>query len=217
MKKCCVVIYIMLCLQSMGDCQSNMIVKKNEIVQILDKFIYLSGLPNHFYSRAYVVKLVKESRFDTYSIAITSIMYKDELPKSPLYCLNEKDKYFFITNGNGISIDFSEFMSCKFYNDEDEIKRITSEILIEGGVLYFPSILLFSIHKKNLINNLRKVQYETYHPIGNLSKKYWPVEKPVGAITDKPSFDFTDRNNKPNDAYFSYLKDGRGSFKIKTR
>lgn len=197
--------------------QSTYIIHKQEITQILDKFLYLSNLPGHFRGKGYVVKLVSESQKNTYSLAITTITYMEELPKDSIICLRYKDNCFFAIFDNNISLDSSEFDSGSFFKDSQTIRRLAYKLYGDShGIMSFPTIMVFKAKKENRILKNRKVSFETFHPISTLSMKYWPVKTRVSCIIDEPYYGSLDRNGKPTEQYKEYLEDGKGKFRIKT-
>ena len=213
MKKLSLVFSLLIVLLSDVNSQPSIIVKRNEFVQILDKFICISELPNHFHGKAYAVRLVNEANPDIYSIAITAITYAGELPQDSIYCLKLKDKYFFIIQSRDISLDVVGYNNSSFHIKSNEIREIKNVLFSDThGVLAYPWIMVLEIKKRNHLFNYIKVQFKTYHPIEKLSKKYWPIDKPDGII------------NEPFDLYGKtvissklYLENGNGKFKIKTR
>ena len=217
MKRTLIIFYIIFTFLQSVNCQSTLIVKKNEIVQVLDKFLAMSLLPGNDHGGGYVVKLIKERSKNTYSISITSPTYLDDLPQKPLYCLKFKEKYFFITHDNETSINTLEFDSSIFFQDILNIRKFAFKVVFEGGVLSFPSIIVFYLNKENHLCHFRKVQFETFHPIVNLPKKYWPIEQPVNSITNRAIDNYFDVTGKLNESYKTYLENGKGNFKIKTR
>jgi hypothetical protein len=218
MKKIIILLVLTGGLAAFAYCQSEMIVKKNEIIQILDRFQSLSGLPGHFSGQVYVAKLVKESKFDEYSFVITSISYVEEIPNDSLYYIVIEGKCFIIARGNDISLNKKEFDSTSFFcNNIEILKNVDHFFHDRGVVISFPTIMIFKVREKNCLLNNRMVQFETIHPIENISKKYWPVENWFNAKTNTPFFTTIDKSNKALNTYKTYLETGKGKFRIKTQ
>ena len=197
--------------------QSTYIIHKQEITQILDKFLYLSNLPGHFRDKGYIVKLVLESQKNTFSLAITSITNMVELPMDSIVCLKYKDNCFFTLFDNSISLDASEFDSLSYFEDSRTIRMLASKLWGNShGLMSFPTIMVFKAQKENRIFRNRQVSFETFHPISTLSKKYWPVKTRVSSIIDEPFIDYLDRKGNPTEQYIEYLENGKGKFRIRT-
>ena len=199
-------------------------IQKNEILQIFDKFLSDSNLQTHISGQnVFVVKILKETGTVSYSVAISTVAFRRELPEKVNYCFIFENKCFFLIKENTFSIDSSEIETTIFISDKSKINRIAESAgFYKGGgfIMSYPTIVLYRIEKENWLFKTRKVRFETYHPIDNLPKYYWPIENFVNAITDEPFPEYTEfinRKVKTNLKHKTFLENGKGKFRIRTK
>lgn len=197
-------------------CQECMVVNEDEVVQVLEKFVYISNLPDHDYSGRYAVKIVKEIGSDKYNIAITDFCYKRELPKDSLLYIKIKYSGLFVILSKEITLCCKN--NSKFISDMSRIEEISDSLLYSGGVGYYPEIVIFRVDQKRCFSKNKIVKYETFMPIINVPMKYWPITKRVNAIINNvPRFIMYDRFGNENEEWKAKIKNGKGKFKIKAQ
>jgi len=199
-------------------CQKPFQVNENELIQILDKFVYMSKLPDHFYSNPYAVKLIDEEKYDSYSVAVVSIAYARELPKDSILYIQIQNRDLFIILNNKITL--SKPVSCKgkIVTDINQITSKEDSVFYKGAVKYYPFMVIFKVKKECHLFNRRIVKFETYLPINGVPKKYWPIPEPIGAITDeKPGWLAKDNLGNLRNDWIAKFKNGKGKFRIKAR
>lgn len=224
MKKIVFILCIMVISSKCVFSQAN-IIKKQEVLQVLDHFLDSPCIAETvFGSRVFVIKISSEYRPDCYSIAISTIGVERELPQEINYCFVFKGRCFFIILVKEKSFDHSKIdnavLNTCFFTQKSKIREIADTASFYrggGGVLFFPTIILYKAEKESPFLKTRKIQFEIFHPIDKLPKQNWPVEKFVNAITDQPYKDYIDKYGKPTVAYENLLKCGKGKFRIKTR
>jgi hypothetical protein len=213
MKKIILLFGLILSSMKLVFCQESMIVNENEVIQVLERYVYMSNLPDHFYSNIYAVKLVKEKGSDEYSIAITNFRYSKELPKDSLLYIEIKNKGLFIILNNEIT--FGNKYTSNFISNVNRIDKILDSLLYKGAVVYYPNIVIFSVNHKNCFSKKRIVRFETFIPIINVPRKYWPISNRVGAIIDDlPNFDIYDTFGNEKEDWKAIIRNGKGKFKI---
>jgi hypothetical protein len=82
-------------------------------------------------------------------------------------------------------------------------------------VVYFPIIRVFKVFEEKSCSWKKKVTFETFFPISTLSKDYWPVEKPINAITTSRLVVRDKKTAKLTDKELSAETNGKGVFRIK--
>jgi hypothetical protein len=197
-------------------CQS-VWVKENELIQILDKFILLQDAPSDIIEYDCVVRLNKESESHLYSIAITSIGYKEDIPLDSLYYIKHKNVNFYIIKNQEVLITDAVYEKVPIIiKQSKEARKISDPFTIEDVAIYSPIIRVFKIGKENRLFKNRLVYFETYNPINTISKMYWPVEKPMNAWTDSDILLFDKKTRKRIYPNSEYVEKGKGKFRIST-
>lgn len=218
MNKIFLILIIILSSVKLVLCQKTFQVNENEFVQILDKFVYMSNLPDHFYDNTYAVKLVNEDGHDNYSVAIGSMFYADELPKDSLWYIRVQNRNLFIILNNKITLSKQIDDKSKIVTDRNRINRIEDSLFYKGAVKYYPCIVIFKVQKENHLFKSRIVKFETYLPINGVPKKYWPIVNPIEAVTDEtPKWIEKDISGNQRKEWIAKFENGKGKFKIKTR
>ncbi|MFN8135015.1 MAG: hypothetical protein U0Z17_07265 [Bacteroidales bacterium] len=218
MKKLNLLLIFILASVQLVFCQKPFQVNENELIQIMDKFVYMSKLPDHFYSNPYAVKLINEEGYDSYSVAVVSIAYARELPKDSILYIQVQNRDLFIILNNKITLSKSVSDKGKIVTDINRIERIEDSVFYQGAVKYYPFIVIFKVQKECHLFKSRIVKFETYLPINDVHKKYWPVAEPIGAITDEtPGWLAKDDLGNLRKDWIAKFKNGKGKFKIKTR
>jgi len=197
-------------------CQS-VWVKENELIQILDKFILLVDAPSDVIEYDCVGRLNKESESHLYSIAITAIGYKEDIPLDSLYYIKHKNVNFYIIKNQEVLITEALYVKVPLViKHPKEAIKISDPYTIEDVVIYSPIIRVFKIGKENRLFKTRLVYFETYNPINTISKKYWPVEKPMNAWTDSDILSFDKKTRKRIYPNLEQVEKGKGKFRIRT-
>jgi hypothetical protein len=193
--------------------QECMIVNENEVIQVLERHVNISHLPDHSFSGKYAVKIVKETGPDKYSIAITDFCYREELPKDSLLYIKIKYSGLFVILSKEITLCCKN--NSKFISDMSRIEEISDSLLYSGGVGYYPEIVIFRVNQKRCFSKNKIVKYETFMPIINVPRKYWPITKRVNAIINSvPRFIMYDRFGNENEEWKAKIKNWKGKFKI---
>jgi len=199
-------------------CQKSFQVNENELIQILDKFVYMSKLPDHFYSNPYAVKLIDEEKYDSYSVAVVSMAYARELPKDSILYIQIQNRDLFIILNNKITLSKPISGKGKIVTDINQITSIEDSVFYKGAVKYYPFMVIFKVKKECRLFNRRIVKFETYLPINGVPKKYWPIPEPIGAITDEaPGWLAKDNLGNLRNDWIAKFKNGKGKFRITTR
>jgi hypothetical protein len=160
-----------------------------------------------------VARLNKESESHLYSIAITAIGYKEDIPLDSLYYIKHKNVNFYIIKNQDVLITEAIYEKIPIViKHPKEAIKISDPYTIEDVVIYSPIIRVFKIGKENRLFKTRLVYFETYNPINTISKMYWPVEKPMNAYTDIDWLLFVDKKRK----YLEIVEKGKGKFRIRT-
>ena len=218
MKKLNLLLIFILASVQMVFCQKPFQVNENELVQILDKFVYMSKLPDHFYSNPYAVKLIDEEGYDSYSVAVVSIAYARELPKDSILYIQIQNRDLFIILNHKITLSKPVCDKREIVTDINRIERIEDSVFYQGAVKYYPFIVIFKVQKECHLFKSRIVKFETYLPINGVPNKYWPIAEPIGAITDEsPEWLAKDNLGNLRKEWIAKFKNGRGKFRIKTR
>ncbi len=218
MNKIFLILIIILSSAKLVLCQKPFQVNENEFVQILDKFVYMSKLPDHLNSDPYAVKLINEEGHDAYSVAVVSIAYAHELPKDSILYIQVQNRNLFIILNNKITLSKPVSNKSKIVTDINRINGIEDSVFYKGAVKYYPFIVIFKVQKECHLFKSRIVKFETYLPINGVHKKYWPIEDPISAITDEiPGWLAKDNLGNLRKDWIAKFKNGKGKFKIKTR
>ena len=218
MNKIFLILIIILSSVKLVFCQKQFQVNENEFVQILDKFVYMSKLPDHFYSDPYAVILINEEVPDAYSVAVASIAYARELPKDSVLYIQVQNRNLFIILNNKITLSKQIDDKSKIVTDRNRINRIEDSLFYKGAVKYYPCIVIFKVQKECHLFKSRIMKFETYLPINGVPKKYWPIPEPISAITDEiPGWLAKDNLGNPRKDWIAKIKNGKGKFRIKTR
>ena len=218
MNKIFLILIIILSSVQLLYCQKPFQVNENEFIQILDKFVYMSKLPDHFYSDPYAVKLINEEGHDTYSVAVVSIAYAHELPKDSILYIQVQNRNLFIILNNKITLSKPVSNKSKIVKDINRINGIEDSVFYKGAVKYYPFIVIFKVQKECHLFKSRIVKFETYLPINGVPKKYWPIVNPIEAVTDEtPKWIEKDISGNQRKEWIAKFENGKGKFKIKTR
>jgi hypothetical protein len=218
MKKLNLLLIFILASVQLAFCQKSFQVNENELIQILDKFVYMSKLPDHFYSDPYAVKLIDEEGYDSYSVAVVSIAYSRELPKDSILYIQIQNRDLFIVLNNKITLSKPVSDKGKIVSDINQITRIEDSVFYKGAVKYYPFMVIFKVQKECHLFKSRIVKFETYLPINGVPKKYWPIPEPISAITDEtPEWLAKDNLGNLRKDWVAKFKNGKGKFRIKTR
>jgi hypothetical protein len=204
------ILYSNICLS-----QEKVIVESFELQQIFSKFLGMPEFSRWSIGRVYAMKVITEDNMNTYSVSITGIN-RDEALSADTYSYYLIDNtYFFLQEEDRIGLKRSKHDSLLF-NLSAEEKRLFIYKLFrgEGATISFPVLTLFKVHKKIPILNNRKVTYDTFHPIDQVPKKYWPISPRLYSDTHSIFGGFLDKQNNPNDEYRNLMKIGKGRFKI---
>jgi len=216
MKKIFLLFGLILCSMQLVFGQESMIVNENEVIQVLERYVYISDFPDHSYSGSYAVKIVRETGPDKYSIAITNFCYRKELPKDSLLYIEIKNSGLFVILNKEINLSFKN--NSNFVCEMSRIDKILDSLLYKGAVAYYPEIVIFRVDQKRCFSKNKIVKYETFIPIITVPTKYWPISKRVGAIiNDLLRHIMYDRYGNENEEWKAKIKNGKGKFKINTK
>lgn len=196
--------------------QQAIIIHKEDISQILKKYLELSNFPINGTGIDCVVKIRKEEVPYAYSLSVTSIEYKDEIPLDSLYSFSIDSVNFYVVKSNDAIIGLVKYnIKPTFAKAEIQEDEYPDVFTITDVVLYYPIIVVFKVFEEKSCLRKKKVAFETFFPISTLSKDYWPVEKPINAITTC-LLGFRDKKTaKLTEKELADEKNGKGVFRIK--
>jgi hypothetical protein len=196
--------------------QQALIIDKEDISQISKKYLELSNFRKKGAGIDCVVKIRKEELPYAYSVSVTSIKCKDEIPMDSLYCFNIDSVNFYVLKNNDAIIGLVKYdIKPTFPKAEIQENEYPYVFTIIDVVVYFPIIRVFKVFEEKSCSWKKKVTFETFFPISTLSKDYWPVEKPINAITTSRLVVRDKKTAKLTDKELSAETNGKGVFRIK--
>lgn len=217
MKTIIFLLFVFFAIRPNANCQF-VSLEENEIIQILDKFILLENIPSNNNQFDCVVKLNTETEAYLYSVSITRISYKEEIPIDSLVCLKRNNVNFYIIKNDAVTIDLVKYENLSnIIEKEPKNKKTQDSSSVECAVIHLPSIRVFMMGKENRIFKSRLGYYEYFHPIEKLDKKYWPIENYINSITNLISFRYIDKRGNQTEAFKTLMKNGKGKFRINTK
>ena len=218
MKSLFLILFLATFIQPVIYAQQALSIHKEDISQILKKYLELSDFPIKGVGIDCVVKIRKEEVPYAYSVSVTSIEYKEEIPMDSLYYFNLDSVNFYIVKNNDALIGLVNYdIKPTFPKAEIQEDEFPDVVTITDVVVYFPIIRVFKVFEGKTCLRKRKVTFETFFPISTLSKDYWPVEKPINAVTTA-LLGFRDKKTaKLTEKELSDEKNGKGFFRIKKR
>ncbi|HNX89023.1 MAG TPA: hypothetical protein PLJ84_02480 [Bacteroidales bacterium] len=213
MKRFKIIVIFLVLYSNISLSQEKVIVESFELQQIFSKFLGMPKFSRWSIGRINAIKVITEDNMNTYSVSITGINRDEALSADTYYYYLIDNTYFFLQEDDRIELKHSKHDSLLFNLSADEKRLFLYKLFRgEGAIISFPVLTLFKVHKKIPILNHRKVTYNTFHPIDQVPKKYWPISPRLYSDTQSIYGGFLDKQNNPNDEYRDLIKKGR--FKI---